>query len=103
MATVKMKLAPTEMMGTLFFLKESKAIKAILAAMKAGRYTESALFEVNGDSMDAAKEAFDLTNNPYRQDEREEKYGRGRSLSVGDVVVVGEEQWLCCSMGWKEL
>jgi len=91
------------MMGTLYFLEEDKAIEAIRAAMKAGLYTESALFEANGDSMDAAEEAFDLTNNPYRQDEREEKYGRARSLSVGDVVVVGEEQWLCMSSGWKEI
>lgn len=103
MATVKMKLAPTEMMGTLYFMEEANALAAIRAALREGLYTESALFEVNSDSMDAAEEAFDLTNNPYRQDEREEKYGRGRSLSVGDVVVVGEEQWLCMSSGWKEV
>lgn len=37
-----------------------------------------------------ADELFDLTNNPGRQVEREEKYGRGRSLSVGDIVKVGQ-------------
>ncbi|HEX8605111.1 MAG TPA: hypothetical protein VF774_20875 [Pseudoduganella sp.] len=38
---------------------------------------------------DIADELFDLTNNPGRQQEREQKYGRGRSLSVGDIVKVG--------------
>lgn len=48
-----------------------------------------------------ADEMFDLTNNPSRQDEREEAYGRGRSLSVGDIVEADGKKLLCCSFGWK--
>jgi len=51
----------------------------------------------------AAEEAFDLTNNPSRQDEREEKYGNGKSLSVGDVVEVNGVNYLCESFGWAIL
>ena len=101
MAVVKIKFLPIEMMMGMYRPDSEKFVKDALAA---GLYKEeSELFTVQGDSQDAAEEVFDLTNNPGRQDEREEKYGRGRSLSVGDVVVVGEEQWLCCSFGWKEM
>jgi hypothetical protein len=100
MATVKIKLAPTEIMCAMMI---SSGVHLVHEALREQKYTESELFEVNGDSADAAEDAFDLTNNPSRQEEREEKYGRGRSLSVGDIVVVGEEQWLCLSEGWVEV
>ena len=54
--------------------------------------------DLNGE--EAAEEMFDLTNNPYRQEEREETYGRGRSLSVGDKVQVGDEEYVCAPSGW---
>jgi hypothetical protein len=54
-----------------------------------------------------AEELFDLSNNPSRQDVRELLYGTGRSLSVGDIVVVEDERdpeyetsWLCLGVGW---
>ena len=99
MAVVKIKFAPTFKM-----MFREGAADEVRADLKAGKYAEeSALFTVNGDSQDAAEEVFDLTNNPSRQDERERVYGRGRSLSTGDVVVVGEEQWVCLSFGWAEV
>ena len=103
MAVVKIKfLDPMQMVS--MYRGINKQADTARAALKAGFYTEeSELFVVNGDSEDAADEVFDLTNNPSRQDEREEKYGNGRSLSVGDIVVVGEEQWVCCSFGWAEV
>ena len=103
MAVVKIKfLDPVHVVS--MYRGVDKQDETARAALKAGYYTtESELFTVNGDSEDAADEVFDLTNNPSRGDERFEKYGIGRSLSVGDIVVVGEEQWLCCSFGWKEL
>lgn len=52
---------------------------------------------------DAAEEVFDLTNNPCRQQEREEMYGRGRSLSVGDIVTVDGEDFYCAGSGWIKL
>lgn len=98
MATVKIKFAPTYRFGP------GSDVQAVRERVAAGQYVEeSALFNVTGDSQDAADEVFDLTNNPNRQDEREQVYGRGPSLSVGDIVVVGEEQWVCCSFGWAEL
>jgi len=99
MALVKIKFAPSHM-----FLYGPDAADKVRTALAEGKYVEeSALFTVNGDSQDAADEVFDLTNNPGRQDEREQIYGRGRSLSTGDIVVVGEEQWLCMSFGWAEV
>jgi hypothetical protein len=79
------------------------------AALTEGKYAdESRMFYVTGVSEDAAEEVFDLTNNPSRQEDRAVVYGRGRSLSVGDIVEVynpdfSVEQWLCCSFGWKEV
>lgn len=105
MATVKIKLAPTSLMSVFYMQCKTVQLQTVYNALS--EYTESKWFEVNGDSEDAAEEVFDLTNNPNRQDEREEKYGNGRSVSVGDVVIVnrvfGEEQWLCLSNGWVEL
>ena len=99
MAVVKIKFAPT--FKVMF---SNGAVDAVRDDLKAGKYiVESELFVVDGDSKDAADEVFDLTNNPGRQDERMEKYGNGRSLSTGDIVVVGEEQWLCMPIGWAEL
>ena len=99
MAVVKIKFAPSYR-----FMISKDAMGAVRKELAEGKYVEeSALFTVNGDSQDAAEEVFDLTNNPSRQDERERVYGRGRSLSTGDVVVVGEEQWVCLSFGWAEV
>ena len=55
----------------------------------------------------AAEEAFDLTNNPSRQSEREFLYGKQRSLSVGDIVEVGSgvngKCYICDAIGWTEI
>ena len=55
----------------------------------------------------AAEEAFDLTNNPSRYDEKTTLYGDCRSVSVGDVVEVQDhdttKRFLCMNMGWKEI
>lgn len=102
MANVKIKFIPAGMMTVDMYLPGGK--ETARRGVASGLYVEeSKWFEVNGDSKDAAEDAFDLTNNPSRQDEREQVYGRGRSLNVGDIVVVGEEVWLCAPMGWVEL
>lgn len=49
------------------------------------------------------EEAFDLTNNPSRQEEREARYGLHRSVSVGDVVEVDGVDFLCDSVGWVQI
>lgn len=98
---VKVKLINEDHMGSFYFCKDQTSNAQHLLAT--GQYREAGEFAVEGTGSDAAEEVFDLTNNPYRQDEREQLYGRGRSLSVGDIVEVGEEQFLCASMGWQKI
>lgn len=105
MAAVQIKSIPASMMIAAY---KKNAVELIRGLLKAGAYTDSRLFYVPGISQDAADEVFDLTNNPGRQDEREQVYGRGRSLSVGDIVVVynpdfSVEQWLCKPCGWANI
>jgi hypothetical protein len=52
---------------------------------------------------DYAHDAFDLSNNPRREEEWAEIAKHARSLSSGDVVIVGRRTFLCLPMGWKEL
>lgn len=68
----------------------------------------SILFHDLEDEEVAADELFDLTNNPFRQVEREKKYGRGRSVSVGDIVSVVSydgrlKMFLCEPIGWTKI
>ena len=90
------------LMGEFYFSKEQE--KFALNYLVEGRYTEVGPFEV-GDlrGEDAAEELFDLTNNPSREAERARVYGRGRSVSAGDVVVVDGDLYLCKSVGWTKI
>ena len=67
------------------------------------RYTKIENLEVPSAGHDGAEWLFELTNNPSLQAERERIYGRGRSVSVGDVVVINGEKILCDSFGWVSL
>lgn len=60
------------------------------------------------EAREAAEWVFDLTNNPERTKEREEcGWGRCRSLSVGDALIVeeasGRRILVCLSFGWKQV
>jgi hypothetical protein len=44
------------------------------------------------DDKAVCEEIFDLINNPYRQEERVKLYGRGRSVSVGDLVGIDNDE-----------
>ena len=52
---------------------------------------------------EAAEELFDLTNNPSREYERDQALWERQSLSVGDIVQVDKEYFLCEGMGWTKL
>lgn len=86
---------PHQIYRELTFKPDHNLVRTHLA-----QYTTSAPITVPFVGQDAAEEAFDLTNNPQRQIERLEKYGRGKSVSVGDVVEVDGVNYLCESFGW---
>jgi hypothetical protein len=74
------------------------------ALIQAGEYSATRTFSVDGFAgVNAAEEVFDLSNNPMREEERHEKYGPHRSLSVGDMVVVDGVSYVCCPFGWEEV
>lgn len=99
MSHIVIKLAPTTLAARLHFDRDPVG----LAEVFSDRYVIGGEFDVKESGEEAAEEVFDLTNNPSRQEERELLYGRGRSVSVGDVVVVDKDSYLCANMGWTRL
>jgi hypothetical protein len=101
MAVATIKLAPVELMGEFYFKRE---FAQSIALRNLAQYTTAGSMGIPGLKGEAvAEEVFDLTNNPGRQEEREELYGRGRSVSVGDIIDVDGCLFLCAPMGWTEL
>jgi hypothetical protein len=101
MAVATIRLAPSELIGEFYFQRE---FAQSIALRNLAQYTVAGSMGIPGLEGEAvAEEVFDLTNNPGRQDEREELYGRGRSVSVGDIVDVDGRMFLCAATGWNEL
>lgn len=98
MASIIIKIAPHDLKREMYGDKTLPLIQDNLS-----RYFSYPHINVSVDGEDAAEEAFDLTNNPSRQTEREEKYGTGPSVSVGDVVEVDGVNYACLSFGWQVL
>ncbi len=98
---VEVKLVNSELLGSFFFAEDHVALARKLVAD--GHYESAAEFAVIGDAEAAAEEAFDLTNNPSREDERRQLYGSFRSVSVGDIVTVDRVDYLCLPSGWSTL
>ena len=99
MAVATIKLVNSELLGSFYFTKNPAELAQKLLAE--GYYKVQgtmAVPDLEGEAV--AEEVFDLTNNPSRDDERAELYGRFRSVSVGDIVNVDGADWLCCSQGW---
>lgn len=102
MAAVTIKLVNEQFMGEFYFRKDQSATARSL--LKDGWYHVYGTMgvpDLKGEA--AAEEVFDLTNNPSREAERDYLYGSGRSVSVGDIVNVDGDDWLCCSQGWWRL
>lgn len=97
MAQVRIKLLNPAYMSQVYFAKD------VLDFVRTNRnaYTTLPAMTMDKTGFEAAEEIFDLTNNPERDDERQDVYGNGRSLSVGDVVEVDGVEFLCASFGWK--
>lgn len=103
MASATIKLLNAEMMVQFYINKDVAELARKL--LRTDAYTVLGTIGVPDlQGEDVAEEIFDLTNNPSRQDERDELYDRRyRSVSVGDVVVVDGERFLCASFGWEKL
>jgi hypothetical protein len=99
MAKAIIKLAPQNILRDCAFCADVKTI----VKNNLEFYTSYPEIETGHTGEDAAEEMFDLTNNPSRQDEREKLYGRGRSVSIGDVVSVDGVDYVCESIGWVKL
>lgn len=101
MAVATIRLAPQELMGEFYFKRE---FAQSIALRNLNQYTIAGSMGIPGLEGEAvAEEVFDLTNNPSRQDEREELYGRGRNVSVGDIIDVDGKMFLCAPTGWNEM
>jgi hypothetical protein len=97
--TAKIMLLDPEYMGQFYF--KPNPLDTAQRLLEQGLYTAQGQFTLNViDSEDAAEFLFDLTNNPSKDRERAKLYGRGRSLSVGDIVDVDGELLLCANTGW---
>ena len=99
MSKVTIKLAPVDLRPGFM----SGKYKLEVARFLLPKYTEQSEFETVLEGKAAAEEAFDITNNPSRQAERETCYGRLRSVSVGDIVEVDGVNYFCDSFGWEVL
>lgn len=106
-SSVTVLLVPDQLLRDFYMVKFNNEDKMNFIKTNFHSYQSAASWDVDYADDDAAEEAFDLTNNPYRQSERVELYGRGRSLSIGDIVEVcanGETtEFLCDSFGWIKL
>ena len=98
MSKVRILLAPQNL-TTSFYMNNDDVTRLVKNNLEKYRVGGAMDMVIEGEV--AAEEAFDITNNPERQHERDIFYGRGRSISVGDVVAVDDVNYLCASTGWK--
>lgn len=100
-AQVKVKLVREDFMGEFYFQKDPVQLAQQLR--KNGSYRTAAEYYTPVEGEAAAEQAFDIANNPSREDERIRIFERQRSVSVGDIVEVDGVPFLCASMGWEQL
>ena len=102
MAAVTIKLVNVEKMFEFYGANQPKSLaRKLLADGQYRVYGTMGVPDLKGEL--AAEEVFDLTNNPSRQEEREYLYGLARSVSVGDIVNVDGEDFVCLNVGWEKL
>lgn len=87
----------------IFGISSAEELSFVGSCFQNGEYSSVFRYETDLEGEAAAEELFDLTNNPDRDDERTEKCGTIRSLSVGDIVELNNERWVCQSIGWGRI
>ena len=100
---VRVHLLNSNRLGDFYFTKEPVALAT--KYLEDGEYqpTSHDLEVWAKDTEEALEWIFDLTNNPNRQPARLNMYGRGRSVSVGDLVEVDGVLFVCRPTGWLEV
>lgn len=96
---ITIKLMPSVLMRDIYFINDKESF----VRQHLDQYEITPSFEFICDDKDPAEEVWDMINNPRRQGTREELYGNGRSVSVGDVVNVDGKDYLCNTIGFIEL
>ena len=99
MSKVIIKIAPAKLLAQIYFTDD----KAKLATSLLPWYEAQEPIIMSEEGLYAAEEAFELTNNPSREEERMVRYGNQRSVSTGDIVEVDGIDYLCGSFGWITL
>jgi hypothetical protein len=67
------------------------------------KYTVAKQFFCGKTGVDAAEEAFDITNNPDRFEERNHIHGNLRPIYDSDVVDVDGAKYIRMGIGWEIL
>ena len=103
MAIVTVHFAPLLMRSTLW---TSENIEKLVEA-SFGEYRPHKPFYTPLRGEEAAEDAFDLSNNPSRDFDRQFVFKDTRAVNVGDVVEVDEcgvpSFFLCKEIGWVKL
>lgn len=87
----------------MFYGSELTLRRVVADLIRVDAYRKVCVVETSLEGERAAEEMFDLSNNPEREEEKVQRWGDHPSLSVGDVVFVNDESWLCCPAGWIKL
>jgi hypothetical protein len=95
MTQIIIKLAPNKIHREMYNTDRKNLVRTNLSS-----FQSIATIETELEGEEAAEEAFDLTNNPSRQEERVKRYGRHRSVSVGDVISVDGIDFMCDTIDW---
>ena len=93
-------LAPDHLFGS-FELYRSEALEQVRT--NRASYRLVGMIPTNLVGEDAAEMVFDISNNPSKETIKESMGWTGRSLSVGDIVVVDGAEFVALPVGWKIL
>lgn len=93
-------LAPDHLFGSLEFYG-SDALEQVRSRRPHYRLVGMVPTDLVGEA--AAEMVFGLSNDPSKETAKESMGWTGRSLSVGDIVVVDGVEFVCLPVGWKIL